>query len=157
VSGAASKRAVCVTVTGTTSAYGCVVQDTTTLSQTTGANPSVTMSVGGVNCQSYGVLFSGQDAVASVTPGAGVTEILEYDAGAEVANYVRLTTPTTADHSLPWTVATEDAVILGVALAETAPVYAVEPMRKAMQFQLSLHGGSLLLKSDGVQAFKVRP
>jgi hypothetical protein len=36
-------------------------------------------------------------------------------------------------------------------------VISAEPVQAAMQFQLSLHGGSLLLKSDGVQAFKVQP
>ena len=36
-------------------------------------------------------------------------------------------------------------------------VISAEPVQAAMQFQLMLNGGSLLLKSDGVQAFKVQP
>ena len=36
-------------------------------------------------------------------------------------------------------------------------VISAEPVQVAMQFQVKRNGGSLTLKSDGVQAFKVQP
>lgn len=69
----------------------------------TTANPSLSVSTTQLS-QLFGVLHSGQDAVGSVTAGAGYTDVLENDFGTDTGSAIRRTTgTTTSPTTVNWT------------------------------------------------------
>lgn len=115
VSGAASKRAVCISV----DAIGDTrVEDTSILDSSGTANPQVELSTGvGVETLVYAALHTGQDTVGGVAAGTGYTEIQEHDFGSQVASWIRRTSNGKGGAiTASWTATSEEAGVLGVAV-----------------------------------------
>jgi hypothetical protein len=134
VNAAGTKQAGCYTVTA---AQDASVVDTTTISQDSGANPSGTLSLGGISCFCAEAFLSGlADVVASCTPPTGWTTSLETDAGAKGFCWYKYDTIGTADVTIGYTATTDDCVLLGVAIRENAAGGATQPPRSMHQFRL---------------------
>lgn len=115
--GGESRRAVAITLTAS---QDTSIVDTSALTQDTGANPSVTLSLGGVSSFCAIAFHSGQGAVTGITPLTGWTSRLEHDFGAQVGGWYTYDTIGTADVTAGYTATTEDAVLLAVAVRENA-------------------------------------
>ncbi len=115
-----SRRAVCFSVT---SAAKVAIEDIAWLDQSSGANPSLAMNTGvGVGTLTYAALHSGQDAVSSIAAGSGMTEVLEHDFGSQTASWIRSTSVDAGSgFTAGWTVTTEEAGAVAVALREVVP------------------------------------
>lgn len=119
VSGTASKRAVCFTVTA---ADDTSVQATNvSINSDSVANPSSTLLLGGVPCWVSEGFHSGQNAVSGITELSGWTAYLEHDFGNQTAGWYRYNTVGSSDVTVGWTQTADDAVCIAVALREGVP------------------------------------
>lgn len=117
--GTTQKRAASMTVTA---AADTAVEDTSTLSSDSQADPSVDLSTGaGVETFIAAGLHSGHDSAASLAPGADYTQVGESDYGAQLASIIRRTAIATGGTiAVSWTQTAEDATLLAVAIKEAA-------------------------------------
>jgi hypothetical protein len=112
-----SKRAAAITLTA---AQDTSVVDTSIISQDTGANPSVVVSLGGIECFVAEVFVSGQAAVTGITELTNWTARLEHDFGAGVAGWYTYNIIGTADVTAGYTATTEDCILHAIAVREDA-------------------------------------
>ncbi len=118
VSGGVSvaKAAYCVTVTA---AGDTMLQDVdATINSDSVANPSVTMSLGGLSSFVALAFDSGQNAATGVTPFTGWTGRNETSSGVQTIGCYTYDTVGTADVTAGWTQTAEDAVAIVVAIKE---------------------------------------
>jgi hypothetical protein len=88
------------------------------------ANPSVTVTgIGGATpTLAYGVLFSGQNAPGSITPGSG--SHITSDFGNQTASFEIYSTPSSGgDRTISWTVTSDDVAAIGIAIQEVASTF----------------------------------
>lgn len=78
------------------------------------SNPQLTLSTGGRNCMSFGQIGSGFDALPSLTPLAGMTNVGSYDAGAKVVTCDRQTNSSTSNFTIGYTAVTDDVAYVAV-------------------------------------------
>ena len=111
----------CAASVGVTAAAGfdTAVHNTGSLANVSIVNPVVTIPI---TEASYigGALFSGQGAVAQISPGGGYLGIVEYDFGASTAGFERASALVGTDASFGFAQTADDAVILGIAVMELA-------------------------------------
>jgi hypothetical protein len=130
----ASKEAICITLTA---AQNTSVVDTSSIAQDTGANPAVTLSLGGIVCFCALAFHSGQAAVSGTTPLANWTSRFESDFGAGVCGIYTYNTIASTDVSAGYTATTEDCTLLAVAIREDAGGGgATQPPRTMHQFRM---------------------
>jgi len=120
-----TKWACCVTLTGALDtevvASGKIEADT--------ANPSIALDSGSRTAIKLFNLFSGADAIASITNPAGITRIIAAKYASEIRCRVvgYRTTPGTGSETVSQTAASDDVAMIGVAVSEvvvTPPVAA---------------------------------
>lgn len=91
------------------------------------ANPQVTLSFGGRDALSFGIIHSGINLPANLTELGDQTRMGDHDYGNQIVVASRLTTSQTADDTFGWTGAAEDAAMVALAIAEVvvggAPTY----------------------------------
>lgn len=134
-------------ITNTASGAGAVVITLTaaadtevdagaTLDQSSGANPSATLATtASTTTFDAGILWSGQNAVTGITPGADYTQITEDDFGSQTVSFVRRTTNGSGGNiTVDWTATSEDAVIGAIAIREAV---AADPSMQICQRRLS--------------------
>lgn len=123
---ASTKRAVAISVTA---AANTEVETTITLDSGAVANPSVVLATAtALSTFVAGALHSGQDAIASIAPGAGFTDILEHTFGTQTTSFIRRTAIASGGNvTVDWTVASEEAGVLAVAINEVTAVSVLEP------------------------------
>lgn len=107
----------CVTLTAATSATQVKDSDGT-INSTSQANPSITLSLGGLTSFAGLALHSGQQAVTGITPLTSWTSRSETDRGAQQAACYTFNTIGTADVTAGWTQTAEDACAVCVAVTE---------------------------------------
>jgi hypothetical protein len=119
VTGSAEKHAACYSVTA---GGDTAIDDTSVLDGAAVTDPSVTLqTTAGRTTFIAAALFSGQNAITSVTPGTDYTDVLEYDFGNQSGSWVRRTANGTGGNiTVSWTAASEDAGALAVAIREVA-------------------------------------
>lgn len=116
VSGAATKQAVCMTVTSTSAVE---INNTPANTTGTGANPTKSVTVT-KNTLILGLLHSGQDAITSVAPGTGYVDVVEHDFGSDVMSVIkRSTTAAAGAHNVLWTATLDTYLINDVALSDS--------------------------------------
>lgn len=81
------------------------------------SNPAVALDSGTALALRYGVIYSGLDAVASLTPTAGITAIHDHDFGTFVSRFDRQTSGGSGSFSLGYTAASDDVAMCAVAIA----------------------------------------
>jgi len=119
VSGAATKRAGCYTVTADTSRTSVV--DTTTISSDSLLNPSGTLSLGGIECFCCEVFMSGQNNVLTgCAPLTNWTGDLEWDPGNAGGCWYSYNIIGTSDVTMGYTSTAEDCILLAVAIRQNA-------------------------------------
>lgn len=111
-----SKTACAISVTASTDT---TVQDTSFV-DTTGSNPSITISGGAATCFYSAAILSGANATANITLDAGFTEIDADDFGSAVGASAYKNSTATGDQSITWTAASLPNAILGSAVTESA-------------------------------------
>lgn len=122
VGGAASKRAVAITVTASGNTE---VDDTSTADIASTTTPSVTLTTS-VETFVAAVLHSGVNDPANVAPDGDHTEVLEHDYGTTTGSWVRRTSnPAAGSPTVSWTTNSEEAAILAVAIREAGAAPAV--------------------------------
>lgn len=115
-SGVTALNGTCFTVTGPT---GTAEADTTRVDSAIGANPTAALTIADP-CFCAGICISGQDSAASVTPGAGMTQITEYNTNAvSTTSLVYRTTNPSTNTTLDWTATSEDYSVFALALKST--------------------------------------
>ena len=117
-----AKRAGAYSVTS--SADTTVVDTDATINSDSAANPSVTLSAGGLNIFCAIGFHSGQNQATGITPLTSWTGSLENDFGSQVAGWYKYDTIGTANVTAGWTQTADDAVMIGIALkdsSESAP------------------------------------
>lgn len=112
--GTAIKR---VTVETWTAARDTAIQDTTVILATT-ANPSGTLSLGGVACGCSIAFYSGINIVTGITPLTNWTARDEHDFGANTAGSYTYDTIGTTDVTMGYTAANDHVNCIGVAIKE---------------------------------------
>ena len=110
------KSIAAITLTG--GADTEIVDVDATINSDSVENPSVTLSLAGRTSFCAIVIYSGQDAVTSITPLTDWTSRLEQDAGTEVVGYYTYNTIGSTDVTAGWTQAAEDAIAIAVAVSE---------------------------------------
>ena len=131
-SGASSKVAYCITLTGAADTE--VVDSDGTINSTSQANPSVTLSLSGRASFCAIGFEGGPDAPTGVTPFANWTARDETDPGLAILALYTYDTIGTADVSAGWTQVADDAVAIAVAVSEViagSPYYAYNQMMAA--------------------------
>jgi hypothetical protein len=131
--GGITKRFAAITVTA---AQNTSVVDTSGVDSASLANPSVTLSLGGITCFCAIGFHSGQGAVTGITPLTNWTSRLEHDFGAAVAGWYTYNTIASADVTAGYTATAEDANLLAVAIRENAAGGATQPPRTMHQFRM---------------------
>lgn len=86
------------------------------------ANPSGTLSLGGITCFCAEGFHSGQSAVSGVTPLSGWTSRSEITTTAETAGFYTYDTIGSSDVTIGWTQTADDATCVAVAIREDAGV-----------------------------------
>lgn len=117
-SGVSGKLAYCYTVTA--AADTAVSDSDGSINSDAVGNPSAILSLGGLAAFVCEALLSGQDVITGITPFAGWTSRHEIDGGAYSAGSYSYDTVGTADVTMGWTQATDDATCIGVAVREVA-------------------------------------
>lgn len=107
----------CVTLTAATSATQVKDSDGT-INSTSQANPSVTLSLGGLTSFAALALHSGQQAVTGITPLTSWTSRSETDRGAQQAACYTFNTIGTSDVTAGWTQTADDACAVCIAVTE---------------------------------------
>ncbi len=130
VGGATAKALITISVTG---AADTQVADTSIISSDAVANPSVTLSLGGVSCFCVIGFVSGQNAISGIAPTAGWTERFEFDAGTVSLGTYTYDTVSTPDVAAGWTQTSEDAVAIAVAISEISAAGVVGFFRSYQQ------------------------
>lgn len=121
-----TKWACCITVTGSADtevvASGKVEADT--------ANPSIALDSGARTAVKLFNLFSGQDAIASITNPAGITRLYAAKYASEIRSRVvgYRTTPGTGSETVSQTATSDDVAMIGVAVAEVVVVTTPETL-----------------------------
>jgi hypothetical protein len=112
-----SKRGIAVTLTSTASTVE--VGDTTTLNSASVTNPSVVVDTTATSFV-IGCLFSGQNAITSVTESTDYTLLAsEHDFGGTVASWqCRTNNSTSTGTTVNWTAGSEKAGILAIAIRD---------------------------------------
>lgn len=82
------------------------------------ANPQVTLSYGGREAVSAGIIHSGINLPANLTELGDQTRMGDHDYGNQIVVCSRLTTAQTADDTFGWTAAAEDVAFSAIAIAE---------------------------------------
>lgn len=118
VTGVGTKQAVAVTVTGAADTE--VVDVDATINTDSAANPAVTLSLGGVSCFAAIGFFTGIADVGNVTPFTDWTSRHEEDFGAAIMGVYTYDTVGTTDVTAGWTQGADDAVMIAVAIKESA-------------------------------------
>lgn len=118
VTGAATKVAHIVCLTA--NADCGVVDSDVTINSGSLANPSVTLSTGGLTCFAAIGGFSGFGNLSNITPTAGWTGQLEEDFGSDSGFVYAYDTVAAADVTAGWTQAADDAIAVAVAVAEVS-------------------------------------
>lgn len=119
-----TKWACCVTITGDADtevvASGRITADT--------ANPSIALDSGARVAIKLFNLYSGQDAIASVTNPAGITRVIAAKYASEIRSRVvgYRTTPGTGSETVGQTAGNDDVAMIGVAVAEVESAEPVE-------------------------------
>ncbi len=119
---ASTKVGGCFSVTAATDT---AVQTTNTVNNDSVANPAATLSLSGESCWCALVGLSGQGAVAGTTPFTNWTSLAEADFGNQIGLVYRYNIVGTTDVSAGWTQTAEDAVMLAMAIKESAGAPAV--------------------------------
>lgn len=113
---AAKRMGLCFTVTASTTVT--VQSVDTSINSNAVANPSASLALGGRSCFVAEAFFSGQDATTSYAAPAGWTQHREFDFGTSGGGEASYDTVDTADVTIGFTQASEDAICLAVALRE---------------------------------------
>jgi len=124
VSGSATKRAVCITLTATEDT--AIVTTDASIKSDSLANPSVLLSLSGQTSFVAIGFHSGQGAVSGITELTNWTNRLEHDFGAQTAGWYTYNTIGSADVTAGWTQTADDAVMIAVAVKDTAVPPAIE-------------------------------
>jgi len=107
-----------------TAAGDCEVLDTSTASQVSASNPSVSVTGDTVN-GAFGValLQSGLGTASQLTPDSGNTQLYETDFGAQLGSLIRKTSLSTSNPiTLSWTAVASSYAVLGVSIREIVSV-----------------------------------
>lgn len=100
------------------------IETTGTLSSDTATDPSVNLTLGSVDALILAALFSGHDALASVTAASGYTKMVgpDDDFGSATAHFIRRNSGAMGPgtFSAGFTAAIEDAVLFAIAVKEIA-------------------------------------
>lgn len=101
-----------------TAAANTIIHDTSFLDSGAIADPSVSLTI---TAQSFvaGALYSGIAAPTSIAAGANTTEVVEADLGADSGSITRGSALQSANFTYGWTVASDDAAVLAVAVIES--------------------------------------
>lgn len=124
-----TKHAICVTLTG---AADLEVVASAKL-ENDAANPSVSLDSGARVAIKLFNLYSGQNALASITNPAGITRVsaLKYAAGNFCHVYGYRTTPGTGSETVSQTATSDDVAMIGLAISE------VDAVAVAASYQLA--------------------
>lgn len=109
-----------------------------TVSNTSLANPSATLSLGGRTCFCAQVWLSGHDAVTSTTQLTSWTSRNETDVGTLVGGFYSYDTVASADVTAGWTQTAEDALMLAVAISEVVAAGGGATLRKNSLMRLGV-------------------
>lgn len=119
------KVAVCVTVTAATDT---VVADSDIV-EDDAANPSATLTANGQSGMAFAAMFSGLGSAATAGASCTLIDSHNYDSGgARYADWVRITTATSANQTVAFTSASDDvafvAALISEAITNTFTAYA---------------------------------
>lgn len=106
----------CISVTASNDT---AIEDTKTISSTSLANPTVTLTIANNSFMAIG-LMSGQDAVGSITPSTGWTSRREVDWGRQCSGIYTKDTNVSTNTAAGWTQTANDALAIAVAIKEVA-------------------------------------
>lgn len=112
-----------------TAAYDCEVIDSDSINEDV-ANPQRTLNFGGRSAVSVCALYSGANAGPTGTLLSGMTRMQDHDFGNWISGTARQTTAQTADFTIGYTWALEDAAFVAIAFAELTPGTAM-PRRRS--------------------------
>ena len=140
-----TKHAICITLTGAADlevvASGRVQEDA--------ANPSIALDSGSRTAVKVFNLYSGQDAIASITNTAGMTRVLaeKYSADVVCRVYGYRTTPGSGSETVLQTATSDDVAMVGLAIAEVVAATAPRPIRSPIPSGLAVYaaGETILL------------
>ena len=108
---------MCITVTAVADTQ---IDDTdATINSTAVADPSVTLSTGGLTCLAAIGFGSGQDAVTGITPLSGWTSRAEVDFGSLTCGCYTYDTIASSDVTAGWTQTSEDAAAIAFLISDT--------------------------------------
>jgi len=120
------KTATAITVTGTTSLTK--VQDIDiTITTTGGTSLSATLALGGVSSFCAEAFHSGENAPSSNTPLANWTSAYAFDFTSQTMGVYYYDIISTVDVTMGWTQSSDDALAIGVAIADSTPVVSSLP------------------------------
>lgn len=109
-----SRNLVVITMTGGSETE---INNTVGLTSNTTANPSQNVTTT-ENTLIFGALHSGQDAIGSVAPGTGYTDVVEDDLGTSTMSMIRRSTAATAGTTaVSWTALADTWSVVGIAVA----------------------------------------
>lgn len=108
----------CVTVTATASTE--VVATNVAINSDSQADPSSTLGLSGRTCFCCELIYSGQAAIASITPFSGWTSQHEAAASGDTLAYYTYDTVGSSDVTVGWTQTADDALMIAVAVSEVA-------------------------------------
>ena len=91
---------------------------TTGTVQEDATDPQVTLSVGGRNSIGVVAIYSGQDAVSSLTIVASMSAVQDYDDGTWVTRVDRQTNPSTSNFTIGYTSTVEDTALSALSLSQ---------------------------------------
>ncbi|MFN8521297.1 MAG: hypothetical protein U0667_18390 [Chloroflexota bacterium] len=111
-----TKHAICISLTGS----GDLEVVASGKAENDQANPTVTLDSGTRTALKLFGLYSGQDAIASITNSAGMTRILaeKWTAGVFCRVYGYRTTPATGSETVLQTATSDDVAMIGLAISE---------------------------------------
>tara|TARA_Y100000004_G_C8857330_1_gene387397 strand:- start:20 stop:706 length:687 start_codon:yes stop_codon:yes gene_type:complete len=117
--GSASSEKQMMVVTYTADGDMSVVDTSTLLADSSGVNPTVTLSLSGETCACAQVWMSGRGTVGGVAPATGWTSQDENDAGPQVVGCDTYDTIASSDVSAGLAQGSDDIVLLAVAVRES--------------------------------------
>ena len=117
---AISRAATCVSLTSSGGNAEIIDVDATIDGGNVGANPSITLQLGGRLCFVMVSFMSGYTSITSIAPNTGWTSRQEYDHGVGTSGHYTYNTIGSANVTAGWTQGTgEDGLMIGIAVAES--------------------------------------